>query len=219
MDGRFTNALLGKAGRDDQWTPLVRATAARFIKDKRRAAVVYLAWQCQVLGDPALADTVLATALDGITNDNERLVVHLAAIDFLSHTGRTDRAGDLMAGLLRNDKWTAAPELWRLASRLGVAAQPGGVGRRLPRNGRSTWNTATCRKSSTSRAGGVITALSWGITASWPRTTSTESPLAEDFRGPLAARTIRAADRWRPRPRSERRLSHRVGDPGIARRK
>ncbi len=197
VDTRLTSALLGDAGADDRWTPLVRRTAAGFIKDKRRAAVVYLAWQCQHLGDPTLADTLLVTALDGITDEAERLIVHLAAIDFLSHTGRTDRAGELMAGLLKNDKWNEAPELWRLAARLASQRNQGETAvecleRALDLEYRDLPEVIDLE--SWRRDYGALLAHYRDLAG---RTTSTKSPLADDFRATLAARTVRAADRWR----------------------
>jgi ferric-dicitrate binding protein FerR (iron transport regulator) len=197
VDTRLTNALAGDAGADDRWTPLARRTAAGFIKDKRRAAVVYLAWQCQQLGDPTLADTLLVTALDGITDDTERLIVHLAAIDLLSHTGRTDRAGELMGGLLKNDKWNEAPELWRLAARLATQRNQGETAvecleRALDLEYRDLPEVINLE--SWRRDYGAVLAHYRDLAG---RTTSTKSPLVDDFRDTLAARTIRAADRWR----------------------
>ncbi len=183
IDSRFYDTMLGKAGADDRWTPLIRKTAAEFIKDKRRTAVVYLGWQCRQLNDPTLADTLLATALDvpptflsanagknaggTSTDDAERLIVHLAAINYLSHISQTDRAGELMDGLLKNDKWNREPVLWRLAARVASQRGHGEVSvEYLERC--STWNTRTYRRSSTCRAGGRIMERSWRTIENWP---------------------------------------------------
>ena len=197
VDARFMNALLGDAGADDRWTPLLRSTAAKFVKEKRRAAVVYLAWQCQQLKDPTLADTLLAAALDGITDDAERLIVHLAAIDYLSHTSQQDRAGALMEGLLGNDKWNEAPLLWRLAARLATERGEGErssecLERALDLEYRELPNVIPL-ESWRQDYGALLT----HYRALAGRTTSTKTPLDSRWRGELLARTIRAADRWR----------------------
>jgi tetratricopeptide (TPR) repeat protein len=197
VDSRFYNALFGKGGADDRWTPLARKTAERFIKEKRRSAVVYLAWQCQQLGDPTLAENLLDTALDGVTGDGDRLIVHLSAIDFLSHTGRTDRADRLISALLQEEKWRLEPALWRLAARLSAQRGDSEV-------------SVRCLEQALDLEYGdlpeVINLQTWrndyGTLLSHYRnlarqTTSTTAPLASEVRRGLAVRTIRAADRWR----------------------
>ncbi len=197
VDSRFYTAMIGKAGADDRWTPLVRNTAAAFIKDKRRPAVVYLAWQCQQLGDQTLADTLLDTALDGITDDTERLIVQLSAIDYLSHIGQMDRAGERMAELLQNDKWKAEPTLWRLAARLSSQrGRPDGTAECLERALDLEYKDLP----------EVINLQSWRqdygtLLAHYRmlafRAVTTEGPVSENYSASLVARTIRAADRWR----------------------
>ena len=197
VDGRFYNCMIGKAGDDDRWTPLLRTTTAGFIENKRRSAVVYLAWECQQLGDPTLADTLLDTALDGITDDAERLIVHLSAIDYLSHTGQTDRSGELMDGLLKNERWQTEPALWRLASRLATQRGRGEAAvDRLERALDLEYKDLP----------EVINLQSWrqdygALLAHYRELAGRPSapimPGLWETSTALAARTIRAADRWR----------------------
>src|SRR5262249_49730103 len=120
IDTRFSGALLGNVHGDDAWTPLVRQTAADFVGKKQRVAVVYLAWQCRQLGDPALANNLLAVALAGPAEETDAFPVRWAAIDYLWSGRQYERAERMLQGLLENEQWQRAPALWRLASRFAA---------------------------------------------------------------------------------------------------
>src|SRR5262249_27189259 len=85
---------------------------------KKRPGAVLLAWQCQQLGDRALADNLLTLALDGATDKDEVLGVSLAACEYLWHTGQTARADEVVQRLFKVEKLAEQSELWRLASTL-----------------------------------------------------------------------------------------------------
>jgi tetratricopeptide (TPR) repeat protein len=118
IDRDFRRALRGdgnQAGQGpDAWESLMRQTAARQVKEKHRPAVVALAWQCWQLGDLDLAGRLLTTALDRITGDPDRLRTTLVAIEYLYHTNQFQKADQLLRPLLRDKKLARQPSLWRL---------------------------------------------------------------------------------------------------------
>ena len=195
IDRRFTGALLGEIQNDDEWTPLIRRTAADFINKKQRVAVVYLAWQCRQLRDPALAENLLELALEGISDDAERLAVHGAALDYLWQARQYDRADALLRGLLENEKWQKAPALWRLAARF--AEQRGQEDRSI-----------TCLERALDlefqHLPEVIDLQSWrrdyGKLLAYYRENAKKTAAAGtdvSSTAELIARTVRAVDRWR----------------------
>ncbi len=118
IDGDFRTALLGTAPEADRWGGLLRATAARLVKDKKRSAVLALAWQCWQLEDRPLANNLLTTALDGIQDDKERLGMSLAGLQFLWHTNQLPQADKLLQELLAHKEWGKHAALWRLAGKI-----------------------------------------------------------------------------------------------------
>lgn len=113
IDDAFRSVL--ESGQQDEWAKLVRQAASRCAEKKARPVIVTLAWQCYQLGDVALSDTLLDSALANVPND-EKAQTTLAAIQFLQNTGRHDRADVLVRELLSNEVYALAPGLWRLAS-------------------------------------------------------------------------------------------------------
>jgi predicted Zn-dependent protease len=114
IDGDFRAALL--AG--DGWGELMRQTAGRLVGQKRRAAVVALARQCWDLDDQPLACELLAAALDGIPDPDERAALALAGFDFLRETGQLAEADRVLQGLLADPKLARQGVLWRLGHAL-----------------------------------------------------------------------------------------------------
>jgi Tfp pilus assembly protein PilF len=123
LDGTFRWALQSDGKDSDEWTALLRETASRFVAEKHRPAAVALAWQCWQLGDQPLAQNLLSLALDGMKEDEERLITTLSAVQFLFQTNQYAQADSLMQGLLDNADFAKSPWLWRLAER--IASQRG----------------------------------------------------------------------------------------------
>jgi tetratricopeptide (TPR) repeat protein len=121
VDTSFREALQGEPKEADLWTDMMRQTAATFCKDKRRPAAVALAWECWQLGDQPLASNLLAAALDGITDENERVLTTLSAVAFLYQTGQHPAADARLRPLLDNEKLAREPALWRMAGRIADA--------------------------------------------------------------------------------------------------
>src|SRR5262249_28380946 len=92
-------------------------TAAKLIEQKHRPAVLTLAWQCWQLQDAALANHLVATALDRVPEE-ERVPLTLAGLGVFSETGQLEQADRLLQGLLAERDLARQPSLWRLAARL-----------------------------------------------------------------------------------------------------
>jgi tetratricopeptide (TPR) repeat protein len=118
IDGTFREALQGDEKDADLWTEMMRQTAAEFCAKQRRPAAVALAWQCWQLGDQPLASNLLAAALDGPAEGDERLLTTLAAVGFLSQTGQHAAADARLRPLLEDKDLSAQPALWRMAGRI-----------------------------------------------------------------------------------------------------
>jgi ferric-dicitrate binding protein FerR (iron transport regulator) len=126
IDGSFREAL--QDGDADEWSGLMRQTAAAFVRDGQRPAVVALAWQCWQLGDQPLAANLLETALHEVPED-ERLGTTLAAVGYLWQTSQYAPADDLLRSLLDDrdfqqfaDLWPREhAALWRLSGRIAEA--------------------------------------------------------------------------------------------------
>jgi ferric-dicitrate binding protein FerR (iron transport regulator)/tetratricopeptide (TPR) repeat protein len=121
VDATFREALQGEAKDADLWTEMMRQTAAAFCEKRQRPAAVALAWQCRQLGDQPLASNLLAAALDGIADEDERLLTTLAAVAYLYQTGQQAEADARLRPLLENEKLAGQPALWRMAGRVADA--------------------------------------------------------------------------------------------------
>jgi tetratricopeptide (TPR) repeat protein len=117
VDTTFRDALRGGGAEEDRWSGLMRETAAALVRERRRPAVVSLAWQCEQLGDAPLAANLLDTALNG-AGAEERPAVVLAAVAYLSQTDHVAAADELLTSLLKEETWSRVARLWRLASDL-----------------------------------------------------------------------------------------------------
>jgi ferric-dicitrate binding protein FerR (iron transport regulator)/tetratricopeptide (TPR) repeat protein len=118
IDGDLRLALLGDKGDDDAWDELMHQTAAQLTANKRRTAVVRLAWQCWQVGDQPLATRLLELALQGPPEGDDKLAVTLAAVEFLWQTRQLPQADQLLEGLRQDAQFKDRPGLWRLAARL-----------------------------------------------------------------------------------------------------
>jgi hypothetical protein len=117
IDADFRLALLGQGQDGDGWGDLMRRTAARLVRQKQRPAVLTLARQCWEVGDQALANHLLAAALDGV-DGKERVGLKLAGLAFLWETGQLAPADRLLRQLLDDPQEGKSAGLWRLAAKL-----------------------------------------------------------------------------------------------------
>ena len=129
IDADFRAALLGSGSDADTWAEVMLEASRYLIKKNRRAAVLTLARQCVQLGDPLMADRLLDEALAGVKNEERRLALTVAGIQFCLETGLLPRADQLFDTLRENARWANEPELWRLGAR--IAEQRGRNARRL----------------------------------------------------------------------------------------
>lgn len=117
VDSAFRSALqTDQVG--ESWPKLMKQTAKTCVERKLRPVVVRLAWKCTQLGDHPLAETLLDTALDGMTDPQEAFATRLAAIEYLWATRAFDRVEPIFADLLKDPENAKQPGLWRLASQL-----------------------------------------------------------------------------------------------------
>jgi hypothetical protein len=192
IDGDFRDALRG--GGADEWTALVWKTATELVEKHDRPAAVLLAWQCRQVGDEPLSDNLLAFVLDRLPPGAEATEATLAAVNFLRQTDRPARADDLLNGLIAADPANANnADLWRLAAQLAEK-------RNKPARAAECLETALDLEYRDLPP--VIDLQAWradyGKVLSYYETQATT--LAGAHTTPpddLAARTIRAADRWR----------------------
>jgi tetratricopeptide (TPR) repeat protein len=115
LDSSFRSVLEG--GKEDIWAKLMRETAAECAQKKRRPVIVTLAWQCYQLGDTAMADSLLDTALANVPGE-EKAYTGIAAVHFLNATSRYDRAGQIVRDLLAEPTLAKSSAVWRLASQV-----------------------------------------------------------------------------------------------------
>ena len=188
IDHRFREAY-----GSESWTKHVHDTATKCLEKKHRPAVVLLAWQCRQLGDPALADDLLERALKDPANDNERVNVTLAAIEYLWNIQSFEHADRLVGTLSAMPELQKQSGVWRLAAKLAE------------KRGR-TLRQFECLEAALDREytkmpevfsvepvrndyRALLNHYQWLAEAS--RSLDVEAPTD------LLARTIKAADRWR----------------------
>ena len=128
IDDAFRTALLGEGKDADEWNDLIRNTATALVKRNLRPAVLSLAWQCQQIGDEALAQALVEIALDSVTDAKDRAVVTLGAVEFYRSTSQLAEAERLLGTLLADAKQAEKPGLWRLAE--SIAEERGQPARR-----------------------------------------------------------------------------------------
>jgi tetratricopeptide (TPR) repeat protein len=197
IDRDFRRALRGdgnQAGEGpDGWESLLRQTAARQVKEKHRPAVVAMAWQCWQLGDLDLAGWLLTTALDRITADPDRLRTTLVAIEYLYHTNQFQKADQLLRPLLADKKLARRPALWRLAVVLAMEQrQPARIIECLEQALEKTFQDLPQVIDVEQVRSDYTLLLNQYLQLTDALATVKKAPPKD-----LAARVIRAADRWR----------------------
>ena len=172
---------------------LLKARAAALVKAERRTAVIALAWQCWELEDQALAGELLTTALAGLPKDAGRAAPTLAAVEYLSQTRQFARADELLQGLLDDETLAQHPGLWRLGYQLALQRkQPARAftclaqALELEYRMRPAWIDVQAVRND------YGTLLQHYAEVVGATATLGQKPPAD-----LAARVVRAADRWR----------------------
>jgi ferric-dicitrate binding protein FerR (iron transport regulator) len=192
IDGRFRSALQAGGARQDQWTGLIRQTAAQFKEQNQRAAVIALATQCQQLDDRPLADNLMKMALSEVPPEDE-LSTTLLAIGYYRRLGDTARAEELIDGLVDREPFSSLPGLWRLA--VTIADERG-----------STEKAVRCLERALdlefADLPDVIDLQAWrndyGRLLNHYHTVVNATVMQRQAPpGDIAARTVRAVDRWR----------------------
>jgi predicted Zn-dependent protease len=115
FDGRFYLTLKSGGKGKANWQALFEEAADHLLASGRRRAVVCLAWQCHEVGARALADRLVARALDG-SSGAERKAVSLVVLQYLGYTRQYARAEALLHRLLEDADLAREPWLWRLGS-------------------------------------------------------------------------------------------------------
>jgi hypothetical protein len=192
IDSDFRQALVGSRLEEDEWIALMQWTASRLIANQQRPAVVALAWQCWELNDTSLANGLAEMALDQ-PGENERLAVNLAAIQFYRETARPALADERMQVLLADPKLAEAAPLWRLAGEIAEARGQAVraidcLERALDLEYRQLPEVIDLRQIRADY-GKLLEHYRWLAQAA----ARLGAPLPE----PLAARVVKAADRWR----------------------
>jgi Tfp pilus assembly protein PilF len=187
VDHAFRRALA------EEWPAFARRTVGNLVAQKRRPEAVTFAWQCWQLGDRTLADPLLATALDGVGDDQVRLRTKLAAIEFLWHTYHLHQADQQLHELLEDARYSQRSSLWRLAGDLAA------------RRGQPARSLACLERAVDLDMQRLPEALDLEavrndfrvLLAHYERLMTAWSTLEVSPQRPLAARIVRAADRWR----------------------
>jgi tetratricopeptide (TPR) repeat protein len=121
IDRSFRLALEGSDRERDQWGPLIEETAAPLLKQERYATVLALAWQCQQVGDPALADRLIDQIRERIQPAPGRFPdTALAVLAYLWQQHRIEEAAQLLQPLLADKAFAQHPSLWRLAAQVAA---------------------------------------------------------------------------------------------------
>jgi Tfp pilus assembly protein PilF len=118
IDLDFRRTLAGESKEADLWSALLRKTAARFIAQKRRPAVLALARQCWQLEDQTLANHLLRTALEDVPEKKGRLPLTLAGIAFFRESGQLAQADQLLRKLLDDPDMARRADLWRIGGQI-----------------------------------------------------------------------------------------------------
>ncbi len=193
LDHRCRQVLQADGKEPDLFARLLRDTASGLAKDGRRVAVVALAWQCWELGAPALADELLSAALEGIPDKSRRVAPTLAALEYLWQTHQYERADKHLQELLGNEALARSAGLWRMGYQLALQ-------RKQPARAFAFLAEALEREYRTGHDWIDVEAVRrdygalLGHYAAVVRATAT---LGQKPPAGLAAKVVRAADRWR----------------------
>lgn len=106
------------ANENGPWHAPLLAAADQWTSKGRLSGVVALAWQCQLLGEPALAQQVFGRASAKLAD--APVFTRLAAVNFLRQTGKPTEAQEILKPLLEHPKLSKLPQLWRLAAELAL---------------------------------------------------------------------------------------------------
>jgi tetratricopeptide (TPR) repeat protein len=115
IDSDFRRALAD--GDKDEWSSLMRRTAAKLVEQKHRGAVLALASQCWQVDDQTLANDLLTVALDKV-DDKERLALTIAVVEFQIEAAQLAEADETLRKLLDDAKLAKRGDLWRLAGKV-----------------------------------------------------------------------------------------------------
>jgi predicted Zn-dependent protease len=118
IDHDFRQALLGDGKAPDEWSTLLQQTAARLLKQKRRLAILTLAWQCWRLEDSPWAERLSAMAFEGSDREIGNDAMKLVGLGYLMQTNQWTHADQLLRKLLADPKLAKNGALWRLAAQL-----------------------------------------------------------------------------------------------------
>jgi tetratricopeptide (TPR) repeat protein len=178
----------------DDWNPLVRKTARDFINGDKHGAALALTWQCQRLGEPALAQTLLADLQDAMKSRPKGWeMTTLGVIDFYARTGDAARADALLQPLLGEAKYEKNSALRRAAARLAE------------QRGREAEAVAHLEKAldlENQNLPELIDLQAWRndygkLLAHYQKLAESAKALSAAPPQDLSARTVRAIDRWR----------------------
>ena len=177
---------------DPAWPKMMHEAAQELIDNHNRPAATALAWQCHQLGDLSLADELLDQALADLPR-KETIPVVLAAIDFLVHTGRSDRADALLEILLVDDEFSQSLVLGQLG--VALAERQGKTALALVRRQQlvDRYYAGLTGKIDVERLRRDYGAL----LAQYKQLAQATAALDEKPSLALAARIVQAADRWR----------------------
>jgi tetratricopeptide (TPR) repeat protein len=193
IDRSFREALQGDAGEVNFWAKFVRQTATTLVTNGHRRAAVLLTWQCWQLGDHALAGDLLTTALGHMPDGPERLRTTLLAIDYLWETRQLRQAEKVLDSLLGDKHFAGRSGLWRL-------------GAALARQRKQTVRSFECLERAVDidfrHLGEVIdlgaVRRDFGLLLDhYLQVTGAAATLKKSPPRNLAAKVVRAADRWR----------------------
>jgi ferric-dicitrate binding protein FerR (iron transport regulator)/tetratricopeptide (TPR) repeat protein len=115
LDGTVRQAFLSGPGGEARWDNAVRAASARLVENRARPAAIAMAYDLHRVGDPGLADEVIARATANVP-DEEKVLVTLVAVRYFWQTGQQPRADETLQTLLDDAKAGQQPALWLLAA-------------------------------------------------------------------------------------------------------
>jgi Tfp pilus assembly protein PilF len=101
---------------DGPWGEVLLRVAGELAAKGRTADVAHLAWQALALGEPNLAQDLMAKALPKLPDAPPAVI--LDAVAFLANTGKIALAQELIQPLLEHPRASQLSELWRTAADL-----------------------------------------------------------------------------------------------------
>ncbi|MEQ8785309.1 MAG: VIT domain-containing protein [Pirellulaceae bacterium] len=135
IDRDFRGAMQSSRDGENGWNQFVRKSSRHLLEKNQPTAVVYLAMQCQQVGDAVLAEELLSAALSQVKQPRDNPAVYLWAIRYFWQSGQLPRADVLAASMLEDEKLAGIPALWEFAS--WIAQQNGKLALSLSRKERA----------------------------------------------------------------------------------